>query len=648
MNTMASQHTSTMTKALSLHLHTLITATGLIVALLQPSSLVAETWSVLNSGNASGNWNLPANWNPTTVPNSSSAAVDFSTQDITADSTVTLDMSAQVNSLSFGDADTSSAAGWTVSGTLTNTLAGPTPTITVNSLGLGKVATISVVLAGSAGMIKAGSGTLAMSKAIAYTGGTVINDGTIKLMSNNLLSGNLTVNSLGIFNMNGFFNNSSTPGINVISGSGTIENTGATKNITIGNSGGGGTFSGVIRGTLSITKNGGGNIALTGSSTFDGSIRCQGGKITFNSIGTIGSTDPSALGRPTTEANGYINFGSGGVSGGTFTYTGTGHSTDRIVDLNSASGTCVLEANGTGPLVFTTNFLASALGARTLQLTGTSTATNTLGGRIIDNATVGSTTLTAGFSAGTNLITLSSVDGINTGAPISGTGIAAGTTVAAINTSTRVVTLSQTTTASGGVNNPITVAGVINRTSVTKAGIGSWVLTGNNTYTGPTTVSDGTLIVNGSLTVNSTVSVAANKTLGGSGTINGVTSLATGAVLKPGFNGIGTLTFANTGSTVLTLNKNTLHFDLPNVTGPVDKIAISGGLLLNGTNKIVLAYTGHPRSGTHTIMTYASKTTGSTGTFVFDQEYHPTPTLTIGETSVTVTIPGEGTVLSFK
>lgn len=61
----------------------------------------------------------------------------------------------------------------------------------------------------------------------------------------------------------------------------------------------------------------------------------------------------------------------------------------------------------------------------------------------------------------------------------------------------------------------------------------------------------------------------------------------------------------------------------------------------------MLAYTGRPRSGTHTIMTYASKATDSTGTFVFDQEYHPTPTLTIGETSVTVTIPGEGTVLRF-
>lgn len=124
--------------------------------------------------------------------------------------------------------------------------------------------------------------------------------------------------------------------------------------------------------------------------------------------------------------------------------------------------------------------------------------------------------------------------------------------------------------------------------------------------------------------------------------------LDTGSHIKPSHDEIGTLTFANTGNAALTLNTNLLYIALPNVTGPVDKVAVSGGLVLNGTNKIALVYSGRPRSGTHTIMTYASKTTDGTGTFVFDQAYHPTPTLTIGDTSVTVTIPGEGSVLRFQ
>lgn len=72
---------------------------------------------------------------------------------------------------------------------------------------------------------------------------------------------------------------------------------------------------------------------------------------------------------------------------------------------------------------------------------------------------------------------------------------------------------------------------------LTKQGIGTLVLTGDNTYSGPTLVNQGRLAVNGSL--QSTVTVNASGVLGGNGRI-GALVVNSGGVVAPG-NSIGTL-----------------------------------------------------------------------------------------------------------
>ncbi|GAK25362.1 outer membrane autotransporter, partial [Serratia liquefaciens FK01] len=72
---------------------------------------------------------------------------------------------------------------------------------------------------------------------------------------------------------------------------------------------------------------------------------------------------------------------------------------------------------------------------------------------------------------------------------------------------------------------------------LTKQGIGSLVLTGNNSYAGPTLVNQGLLAVNGSVTSDVTVQNAG--VLGGSGTLGSLTARSGGTV-APG-NSIGTL-----------------------------------------------------------------------------------------------------------
>ncbi|HGM5376899.1 TPA: S8 family serine peptidase, partial [Serratia marcescens] len=75
---------------------------------------------------------------------------------------------------------------------------------------------------------------------------------------------------------------------------------------------------------------------------------------------------------------------------------------------------------------------------------------------------------------------------------------------------------------------------------LTKQGIGTLVLTGNNTYAGPTLVNQGRLAVNGSIT--SAVSVQNGGIVGGSGTVGSLTARRGGTV-APG-NSIGTLNVA--------------------------------------------------------------------------------------------------------
>jgi autotransporter-associated beta strand protein len=193
--------------------------------------------------------------------------------------------------------------------------------------------------------------------------------------------------------------------------------------------------------------------------------------------------------------------------------------------------------------------------------------------------------------------------------------------------------------------NAITGAG-----GVVQKGPGALTLTGPNAYSGTTAVSGGTLFVNapGALSGSGTVSVAAGAALGGSGTLAGPVAAAAGATLLPGgSNTVGTLTLSNAGADALTLNGCALLADLSNIAGACDRLAVAGGLVLNGANTIALAFpSGVPPAGTYTLMTYASRS--GDGTLALNA-YYPNATLAVTESSVTLTVTGPGiTYLKWK
>ncbi len=146
----------------------------------------------------------------------------------------------------------------------------------------------------------------------------------------------------------------------------------------------------------------------------------------------------------------------------------------------------------------------------------------------------------------------------------------------------------------------------IGSSGLNKAGAGTLVLSGANTYNGTTTVGEGTLLVNGTHT-NSTggkagaYTVAGGATLGGYGTITADVAVQSNGMLAPG-NSIGTLTvagnldldgiyemeFASDGSSDRLIVTNDGILDLAN--GTLRLIKLGGGSSDHGTPIILADY----------------------------------------------------------
>jgi autotransporter-associated beta strand protein len=179
-----------------------------------------------------------------------------------------------------------------------------------------------------------------------------------------------------------------------------------------------------------------------------------------------------------------------------------------------------------------------------------------------------------------------------------------------------------------------------NNLNVVKAGSGTWLLSGTNTYTGSTAVNAGKLLVNypGSLASGSAVTVNSGALLAGNGTVNGAVTVNAGGLLAPGdANTVGTLKLGGT----LALNNSQLLYDIsaPDTMNVVtDKLAVAGVLTLNGTNTIVVSFpSGSAPAGSYTLLTFPSRT--GTGTFALSPEY-PNATLVTTATNVMLDVVG--------
>ncbi|MEI6764881.1 MAG: autotransporter-associated beta strand repeat-containing protein [Bacteroidota bacterium] len=313
--------------------------------------------------------------------------------------------------------------------------------------------TISGVISGVAtGLVKNGSGTLVLSGSNSYNGtttiaegildirnsnalgttvsGTLVNNGASLKLNNNINVGAeaLSLSGIGVGAM-GALNNQSGDNswggsislsgltdVRIQSESGGTLNLSATNAIVTGSTplyieGDGNTnISGIISGSGSLRKGGNsGILRLQGANTYTGKTMIQAGVVVVNSLNKIlNGVAGSSLGAPTTVENGTITLGRSDWNVPCeLRYTGSGESTDRIIDLSNGTGDCVIDASGTGALVFLSAFAASGAGSKNLILKGSNTDGNQICNSIIDNST---SMMTAVVKTGTGTWALSGVN----------------------------------------------------------------------------------------------------------------------------------------------------------------------------------------------------------------------------------------------
>jgi autotransporter-associated beta strand protein len=345
----------------------------------------------------------------------------------------------------------------------------------------------------------------------------------------------------------------------------------ATSNLTgnIGVNGGGSltfdqsgvdtTVANVITGDGSVAKTGTSTIVLTGANSYSGG--------TTISAGTLQVANDNALG------TGALTF-----TGGTLQSVGATRTIANDMVLNATARIDInsdpafrLNGDITGASGLTVMNSSGILG--TLNLAGNNSysgLTTTTGFSLVG---AGSTTA---FSPNSDFdvhfgssLALNGFD--NTIRSLSGSGIVSNNTIGTAATLI-IASPSGTTTFSG------LIADGGATLSLVKAGAGTQVLAGDNTYTGTTTVNGGILSVNGSIASSSLTTVNADARLGGNGTV-GDTSIA-GGTLAPG-NSIGTITVAGDlvfgAGSKYAVEVSTAAADRTNVSG---KATLSGGTVV--------------------------------------------------------------------
>ena len=284
----------------------------LIACLIAQRDAGAQTTYTWNTA-AGGSWGNAGLWTPSGPAAGAGNIADFSTQNITAAATVTLDGNRTIGSIRFGDATTASHD-WTLnvgtSGTLTlDATAGPGVITVIN-----RTATLAPVIAGNDGFLKDGAGTLRLNGANTWTGSITVANGVLQLGNNaaiSTLSNTIDVTNAGL----------------TTGGNGTTLS--ILDNITVGAAKTVQMISGSSNNRITLLGQNNavmqGNIVISGSSLTQ--LLSNAGTFTVSGSITGTSGDFAVRGGGTGVINGNINVGNrfSKTDGGTWILNTTGH-----------------------------------------------------------------------------------------------------------------------------------------------------------------------------------------------------------------------------------------------------------------------------------------------------------------------------------
>lgn len=406
--------------------------------------------------------------------------------------------------------------------------------------------TSSGVVSGTGSVKKSGESVLVLSGVNTYSGGTFIEDGTVRISNNASLgsiTGGLALNGGTLETTSSFTVNRQ---VSLGSSNGTIQ-TNLGTNLTVGS---------IIRDALAGTagglgKTGAGTLTLTSTNTYTGGTTINAGSLALSGNGSLAATGTlnlantgtafdisQATANQTVGALSGVNGSAVNLGARTLTF---GDATDQTMS-GLVSGTGALVKQGTG----------------TQSLTSANTYT---GGTFLK---YGRINLGNNDALGTDAL---SMDGATTlGFIVNNLNLANNITLAGRNDS-----LIDTGVFDATLSGAISGGGFI-----TKEGTGALTLSGTNTYSGATNVTEGTLRSGATNTFSaaSAHSVAAGASMDLAGFNQSIASLTN----------TGTVSLAGTiPGTTLTVNGQYIGNDgvlklgtLLNATGPSDRLVLNG------------------------------------------------------------------------
>jgi fibronectin-binding autotransporter adhesin len=295
------------------------------------------------------------------------------------------------------------------------------------------------------------------------------------------------------------------------------------------------TYTGVVSGTGSLSKQGAGSLSLNAQNTYTGSTYLSGGTLTIGVTNALPVTTQLAL-----SSNAILDVLNNQTIAGFLT-------TDITTSLLLGAGATFTVAMPTADQ--TTTFAGNVTGAGIFAVSGA--------GNDVVNLT-GAVTNTGGTVVGLGASLVIGSGGSVTG-PI-------------------------TTTGTLTFNNPgsQTLSNVISGTGGISVSTGTTILSGNNNYSGPTNINGGKLLITGTNTGGGMITVGSGGTFGGTGSTTGPLVLNSGATVSPGASpGI-----LNVGATTFAGGAN-FTFEINNAIGTAgnewDLLRISGALTITAT-----------------------------------------------------------------
>lgn len=599
--------------------------TGTWITLTIASSVNNGSWGV----DSDGNWSVAGNWSAvsgTMPPGSPSDTATFGTG--SALRTVTLDANESAGTVNFNNANSFVIADATKTLTLNNSgssaavnVTGGTQNSIQTAVSLTDNATIGVSSGQSLSVTKpiantsaartlaiTGAGTTILSAANAYgpassgsTGTTLSGGGTLQVGNNNALGAG-DVNVTGSSTLQ-----SGAAGLSV----GNNIGIGSSVTATVDNNGNAFTLGGVISGSGSLAKIGGGTLTLGANNTYTGGTTISAGTVSISADGASAG-NPGSLGAvpASVTANNII------LNGGDLFSTATlALHVNRGIGIGAISGstpgTALIDA-GSGTLTVN-GVIASAgnSGANNLTVNGGGGGGGTvvLGGA---NTFSGTTIISAGTLQLANSLALqnSLLNYNNQGGTLSFGTLTAATfgalsgaqNLALLNGSSAAVALTVGNGASTTYSGALSGAGA----TMTKNGAGTLTLTGNNSYTGTTTANSGTLEITNNGVINGGALFGQGYLVdGGSVTSVGVSSFnavinafseTSGTVTLDTVNQLGTvgdgqliaITGGSFSAVSVTLQRAHAFNTAPTATAPINGDQTSGFYVNGATANVYL------------------------------------------------------------